>query len=179
MIRLPEHFKSRNIVLIGFMASGKTLTSRELASRLGRERVSTDELIVKREGRAIADIFAKSGEPYFRQIEREVVADIAGQKGLVIDCGGGVAASEENFTALKKNGISFYLSTTPESVLRRTKGKTDRPLLNVDDPLDKIKQLLAQRDPHYRKADFIVDSNEDNIGKVVDDILNILSQNRT
>jgi shikimate kinase len=78
--------------------------------------------------------------------------------------------------ALKSNGICFYLSATPESVFRRTKGKTDRPLLNVADPLVKIKELLAQRDPHYRKADFMVDSNEDNIGKVVDDILRILQQ---
>ncbi len=166
----------KNIVLVGFMASGKTLSSMELAERLNRKRVSTDDLIVKREGRSIPDIFRDSGEPYFRKVEREVVNEAASLRDLVIDCGGGVAANEENLKALKKNGIIFYLYASPESVLRRTKGKTDRPLLNVENPLDKIKQLLAQRDPHYRQADFIVDSNEDNIGKVVDDILNILSK---
>lgn len=165
----------KNIVLVGFMACGKTFTSRELAIRLGRERVSTDELIELKENRTIPQIFAESGEPYFRQIERQVVSEVAARQGLIIDCGGGVAKDEVNFSALKRTGISFYLFASPEAVFRRTRGKTDRPLLNVSDPLAKIRQLLAERDPHYRKADFLIDSNEDNIGKVVDDILKIIS----
>jgi len=164
----------QNIVLVGFMASGKTFTSKELARRLGMERVSTDDLIVDREKMPITDIFAQKGEPYFREIERAVVRECARRRGLVIDCGGGVAAFDENWAALRPNSISFYLYAAPESVHRRTKGKTDRPLLNVDDPLSKIKELLAKRDPHYRKADFVVDSNEDNIGKVVHAIISIL-----
>ncbi len=174
MMKLADKFKNKNIVLVGFMACGKTFTSRELAVRLKRERVSTDELIVAREKRSIADIFAQSGEPYFRQIERDVVRECAGRTGLVIDCGGGVAASDENFNALKATGISFYLNASPEAIHRRTQGKTDRPLLNVDDPMSKIQELLARRDPYYRKADHIVDSSEDNIPKVVDEILRIL-----
>jgi shikimate kinase len=166
----------KNIVLIGFMASGKTLVSRELSKRLNRERVSTDELIEAREGRSIKDIFAQSGEPYFRVLEREVVRQLSLRDGLVIDCGGGVAAFEENLNALRSGGVCFYLYVTPESVLRRTSGRTDRPLLNVEDPLSKIKELLAKRDPHYRKADFLVDSNEDNISGVVDEVLSILSR---
>lgn len=162
---------SKNIVLVGFMACGKTFTSRELARRLNRERVSTDEMIVEREKRSIPEIFAQSGEPYFRQVERQVVAEVAARDHLIIDCGGGVARDEVNFSALRTSGISFYLYASPEAIFRRTKGKTDRPLLNVSDPLAKIKELLAERDPHYRKADFLIDSNEDNIGKVVDDIL--------
>ncbi len=165
---------SQNIVLVGFMASGKTLSSKEIAIRLGRERVSTDDLIVEHEQMPITEIFAKKGEAYFRDVERAVVRDCAARSGLVIDCGGGVAVFEENWAALKPNGVSFYLYASPESVLRRTKGKTDRPLLNVEDPLSKIKELLAKRDPHYRKADFVVDSNEDDIGKVVNVILALL-----
>ncbi|MFH0753600.1 MAG: shikimate kinase [Candidatus Omnitrophota bacterium] len=173
-MKFPEKLKSKNIVLVGFMACGKTFTSRELARQLNRERVSTDELIVAREKRSIADIFVQSGESYFRQVEREVVLECAGREGLVIDCGGGVAANEENFNALKVTGISFYLNASPEAIHRRTKGGTDRPLLNVDDPMTKIKELLAKRDPFYRKADHIVDSSEDNIPKVVNEILHIL-----
>jgi shikimate kinase len=169
-----DHLKNKNVVLVGFMASGKTFSSRELAKRLGCERVSTDELIEAREGRAIPEIFKQSGEPYFRQIEREVVKECASRTGLVIDCGGGVAVNPENFNALKKTGISFYLEASPEAIHRRTKGGTDRPLLNVADPLAKIKELLAVRDPHYRQADHIVDSNNDDIAKVVNDILRIL-----
>lgn len=165
---------SRNIVLIGFMASGKTLSSKELSRRLGWKRVSTDEFIENQEGRKITDIFAQSGEPYFRQLERKIVKELSAQSNLIIDCGGGVAADPENVANLKSGGVLFYLYASPESVLRRTAGKTDRPLLNVPNPLEKIKELLARRDPHYRKADFVVDSNDDNIGKVVDEILRIL-----
>ena len=165
---------NKNIVLVGFMACGKTFTSRELAVRLGRERVSTDELIEAQEGRAIADIFAQSGEPYFRDVERQVVLACARRQGLVIDCGGGVAVNEANFNALKTTGVSFYLYASPEAIFRRTRGRTDRPLLNVPDPMEKIKDLLARRDPHYRRADHVVDSSEDNIPKVVDEILRIL-----
>ena len=166
----------KNIVLIGFMASGKTLSSKELAKRLDRERVSTDDLIEQRERRGIPDIFVQSGEPYFRKVESDVVREVSARQNLVIDCGGGVAANEDNMKALKDTGVVFYLNASPESIYRRTKGKADRPLLNVADPLGKIQQLLAQRDPLYRKADFVVDSDEDNIGKVVDDILTILQK---
>lgn len=176
MIKLADCFQDKNIVLVGFMACGKTFSSREIASRLKRERVSTDEMIVRREKMPVADIFAAKGEAYFRQLEREVVREASSRKNLVIDCGGGVAVNRENFDALKATGVSFYLYASAESIYRRTKGKTDRPLLNVPDPLGKIKELLAQRDPHYRTAHFIVDSNEDNIGKVVDEIISILSQ---
>jgi shikimate kinase len=169
----------KNIVLVGFMASGKTLSSQELAKRLNRERVSTDELIEQREGKTIAGIFARSGEAYFRKLEKEIVRELASKKNLVVDCGGGVFADKENRKALKETGIVFYLEATPEAVLRRTRGKTDRPLLNVPNPLEKIKTLLDQRDPHYREAHHVVDSNDDNIGKVVDDILRILLREQT
>lgn len=168
-----ENKEKKNIVLIGFMASGKTEVSRELSRRLGRARVSTDELVVAREQRSIADIFVQAGEPYFRRIEREIVSECAARESLVIDCGGGVAVDEVNFNVLNATGTTFYLWTTPEAVYRRTKGKTDRPLLNVENPLEKIKELLAKRDPHYRKAQYLIDSNEDNIGRVVDEILTI------
>jgi shikimate kinase len=178
-MQLPEKFQNKNIVLVGFMACGKTFTSRELAQKLGLKRVSTDELIEEREGRSIAQIFLVSGEPYFRQREREVVKECAARSGLVIDCGGGVAADEENFKALNATGISFYLEASPEAIHRRTKGRTDRPLLNVKDPVKTIKEILAKRDPHYRKAHYVVDSNEDNIGKVVHEILHILQAHGT
>lgn len=178
-MQLPEHVRNKNIILVGFMACGKTFTSRELAKRLGLERVSTDELIEAREGRSISEIFLVSGEPYFRQLEREVVQACAGRTGLVIDCGGGVAADEENFKVLNASGISFYLEASPEAIYRRTKGRADRPLLNVKDPMKKIRELLAKRDPHYRKAHYVVDSNQDNIGKVVNEILHILQTHRT
>lgn len=174
-----KNLQNKNIVLVGFMACGKTFTSRELALRLGRERVSTDELIEAREGRAIKDIFAQSGEPYFRQVERDVVLECAGRQGLVVDCGGGVAANEANFNALKATGISFYLCASPEAIFRRTQGRTDRPLLNVPDPMAKIRELLAVRDPHYRRADHVVDSSVDNILGVVNEILRILQTHGT
>ncbi len=174
-----EHSQEKNIVLIGFMACGKTMVSRQLAGALGRERVSTDEMIEAQEGCSVRDIFSRFGEEHFRSLEQEAVRSCAARKGLVIDCGGGVIMNKENLRLLKATGIVFFLNASPEAIYRRTKGRSDRPLLNVDDPLKKIKELLAVRDPHYRQAQYIVDSNDDDIGKVAHEILHILQTHRT
>ncbi len=165
---------NKNIVFIGFMACGKTMISREVARRLGMRRVSTDELIEEREGLPITQIFARSGEAYFRRVEAAVVKECAALSGVVIDCGGGVAMNEENMQALNATGVTFYLNASPEAIYRRTKGRTDRPLLNVPNPLARIKELLAVRDPHYRKAQHVVDSSNDDVARVAHGILLIL-----
>ncbi len=101
---------TKNIILVGFMGSGKSLTSNKLAGALGREVYSTDQLIEKREGRGITEIFRDSGESYFRKVEKEVVKDASKENGIILDCGGGVVLDPENITHLKKNGLIFYLS---------------------------------------------------------------------
>ncbi len=163
----------KSIVLVGFMGSGKSLTSKKLAETLGWDMVSTDELIVKREGRAIADIFKDSGESYFRKIEKDIVFEVSQQSGIIVDCGGGVVLDSENMANLKKNGTIFYLSASPEYIYQNIKDQTHRPLLRVDDPQAKIAELLGARQSYYARADVIIDANKP-IDQIAEEILRIL-----
>lgn len=161
----------KNIVLVGFMGAGKTLVSKRLSEILKRPRVSIDELIVAAEQRSIAAIFAESGETYFRQREKEITAQIALQENLVIDCGGGVVLQEENIQQLKKNGILFYLSASPDVIYGRTKDKRDRPLLSIPNPQAKIQELLNQRRPFYAQADFTIDTDGQTVEDTAQEVL--------
>lgn len=160
----------RNIVLVGFMGTGKTAVAKRLAKNLGREFLELDELIEKKEGVSIREIFEKKGEPYFRTLEKEVVKEAAQRQGVVISAGGGTIIDEENFNNLKKNGIIICLEASPEIILKRTKGKTCRPLLNVPDPKKKIEELLEERDPYYKKADHSINTDNLSIEAVTEEI---------
>ncbi len=149
----------KNITLVGFMGTGKTSTAKVLARYTDRAYVSTDEMIENREKRAITDIFKESGEPYFRKVEKEVVTELGGKEGLVIDAGGGVVLDGANMASLKANGIVVCLWASPETIHERTKRHNDRPLLNVADPVNKIKELLETRRSYYEKADLHVETD--------------------
>ena len=117
----------KNIVLIGFMGCGKSLTSSKLAEILDRQVISTDKLVEKKEGQSVAEIFEKSGEGYFRRVEKEIIKEISDQSGMIIDCGGGVVMDDENMANLKKNGHVIYLSASPESIYNNIKNRSHRP----------------------------------------------------
>ncbi|HBO97749.1 MAG TPA: shikimate kinase [Candidatus Omnitrophica bacterium] len=157
----------KNIVLIGFMGSGKSLTARRLAQLLKRKSVSIDELIEAREGRPIKQIFAESGESYFRDKEQEVVREVAGEDGLVIDCGGGVVLNPHNITRLKANGIIIHLNVSAQWAYERVKNKGTRPLLNVEPPKERIRELLKERQPLYAQA---ADMTLETDGKTVEEV---------
>lgn len=164
----------KNIVLIGFMGTGKTTIAMKLANELGLRYVSTDDLIEKREKRTINEIFTKSGEDYFRDVESAVVCEVAGQDGLVIDTGGGVVIREENLANLKSTGVVICLTADEEAVMERTKKYKHRPLLNVEDPKLKIRTLLAKRAPLYAKADHCLDTGKLTVRQVVEKITEIV-----
>jgi shikimate kinase len=163
----------KNIVLVGFMGSGKSLTSNKLAGALNRGVFSTDQLIEKREGRLITEIFKDSGEAYFRKVEKEVVKEASEQSGIILDCGGGVVLDPENMTNLKKNGCVFYLSAPPERIYANIKDQQHRPLLNVENPQAKIAELLEARKAYYEQADVIIDADKP-IDQIAEDILGVL-----
>ncbi len=148
-----------NIVLIGFMGSGKTLTSRELAKIFKRRTFSTDDLIQKKEKMKIKVIFEKKGEAYFRQQETKAVAQLAKKKNIIIDTGGGIVLNPLNIKRLQKTGILIYLKTSPEWILKRVSLNKKRPLMQVENPMARIKQLLKQRRDLYEKADLTVDTD--------------------
>jgi shikimate kinase len=163
----------KNIVLVGFMGSGKSLTSKELARVLKRKIISTDDLIEEIEGRPITEIFRDSGEAYFRRLEKDVVRDVSARSGIIIDCGGGAVLDAENMENLKKNGMVFFLSASPKRIYDNIKGQEHRPLLNVEDPQAKISELLAARQSYYEKADIIIDADKP-IDLIAEDILKVV-----
>lgn len=163
----------KNIVLVGFMGAGKTVTSKTLAAQLGAERVSTDDAIIAKEGRPINAIFEEDGEAYFRNIEAQVVQELSGRVNLIIDCGGGVVLRRENIDALKTGGLIFYLKTSSDVVYARVKHEKHRPLLNVDDPVARINEMLNVRENFYQQADYTVMTDGKTAEEVAGEIIEI------
>ena len=153
----------RNIILVGFMASGKTSVGRALAERTGWTLVDADDVIVARAGKPIHRIFSEDGEPAFRELERQVIADLCAGERQVIASGGGAFVSEQNREVMLAGGRVFFLSASPAVILRRVQeedaGGPIRPLLAVDDPEARIAELLAQRTPAYAQAHHTVETD--------------------
>lgn len=166
----------RNIVLLGFMGTGKSSVAEELAARLNARLISTDRLIEKREGMTINEIFAEKGEPYFRSSEKKVVKEASGMDGVIIDAGGGVVLDKENLDALGRNGVLFCLDARPETIARRTSAASDRPLLKAGDPLTEIRRLLEKRAPYYAAVRHQMDTDGKTAREVADEILRIFHE---
>ena len=151
--------KRENIVLIGFMGSGKTTLGLKLSYLLRMPVEDTDKLIERQEGRNITQIFADDGEAYFRELETEMLRKCGNQKyERILSVGGGTPVNPVNRELLHKCGTVVYLRVAPETVYERLKNDTTRPLLQCEDPLEKIRELLAVRDAIYTEcADIILD----------------------
>lgn len=151
--------KRENIVLIGFMGSGKTTLGLKLSYLLRMPVEDTDKLIERQEGRSITQIFADDGEAYFRELETEMLRKCGNQKyERILSVGGGTPVNPVNRELLHKCGTVVYLRVAPETVYERLKNDTTRPLLQCEDPLEKIRELLAVRDAIYTEcADIILD----------------------
>ncbi len=163
----------RNIVLTGFMGTGKSAVAAELA-RLARLRsVEVDEEIERTAGMSIREIFAEYDESRFRELETREIQRIAALSGQVISTGGGAVMKEENMEALSASGVIVCLSARPETILKRTARNSDRPLLNVPDPMKKINELLSLRKPYYEKADFTVDTEGKTPLEIAEEILEL------
>ena len=159
-----------NIILVGFMGTGKSVVGKFLAKKLNMDFVELDEMIETKEKMPIKDIFEKKGEPYFRLVEKEIVKEASLRKNIVISAGGGAVIDEENFNNLKSSGIVICLQACPETIIKRTKGLETRPLLNVPDPERKIEELLAKRAPYYKKADHCIDTDNLTIDQIAEKI---------
>jgi shikimate kinase len=150
----------KNIVLTGFMGTGKTKVGKELSRLLNMKLIDVDTEIEKSEKMTINDIFKQFGESRFREIESEMLKKLSGYKKSIISTGGGVVLRQGNIDALKKNGIIICLMAKPETILKRTCNNNDRPLLQVENPIERIEKLLNFRKPFYEKADIIIDTED-------------------
>jgi shikimate kinase len=148
----------RNIVLFGFMATGKTTLGRRLAAELGLEFVDMDDLIVEREGKPIPRIFAEDGEAHFRRVEREVVRELSGRRGLVVATGGGVVLNADNVRDFGEGGVCVCLTADPETILQRAAGDDNRPLLAGDEKRERILSLLEARGLLYAAIPVQIDT---------------------
>ena len=148
-----------NIVLIGFMGSGKSSIGRLVAGRLGFQFVDTDALLVERDGRAIAEIFAQDGEARFRELETAVLESLGVRHRCVISTGGGIVVREENRALLRGLGFTVWLTASEDVIFDRVSRNTKRPLLHTTNPRETVTQLLAARRPLYAAAaQFTVDT---------------------
>lgn len=148
----------RNIYLVGLMGAGKTTVGRQLAKRLGRVFYDTDHEIVERTGVAIPTIFEIEGEEGFRRREAQTLRELAATDNVVLATGGGAVLREENRRCLHDTGWVVYLNVPPLLLYQRTRHDKNRPLLQVANPLARLEELYAVRDPLYREtAHFVVD----------------------
>jgi shikimate kinase len=148
----------KNIVLTGFMGTGKSEVARELSRLRGMRLIDIDREIETSRSESIPEIFSRYGETYFRQLETAAIRQFASEQGVIISTGGGAVLKEENIKALQIHGIIFCLTASPETISHRTAGNDDRPLLQGDDRLVRISKLLTERQPFYEKAGIMIDT---------------------
>lgn len=165
-----------NIVLIGYRGTGKSTVGKLLATRLGRELVSTDAEIVKRAKRTIPEIVAREGWEYFRELESDICRELASRDRLIIDTGGGAILRAQNVEALKKNGTVFWLTASVETIAKRIGGDNQRPsLTGTKSFVEEIQDVLREREPKYQAAaDHVVTTDGRTIDQLVKALLALL-----
>lgn len=166
----------RSIVLVGMMGVGKSSVGRRLAGRLSIPFVDADSEIERAAGMTIPEIFARHGEAYFRSGEARVLARLLDSGPQVLATGGGAFMNPETRALVKLKGVSVWLHADLDVLLRRTsKRRSDRPLLQTDDPAETLRALLAEREPTYALADLTVQSREVPHEAIVADVLTALA----
>lgn len=165
--------QKKNVILIGFMGCGKTSVGLKLSYKLRMTVEDTDKFIEQREGRSISRIFEEDGEGYFRALETKTLEEFRDKKyARIISVGGGTPVNPVNREILKQCGIVVYLRVKPETVYERLKNDTTRPLLQCDDPLGRIRTLLAARKEAYEDAaHIIIDVDDKNMEDVLDELI--------
>ena len=157
------------------MGTGKSSVGRLVAEQLRFEFLDTDELIEARANKSITEIFAQNGEPAFRKLEHQLVADLATRTRTVIATGGGLPVNPANLESLKQHALVICLWASPEKIYERVHTQTHRPLLREPDPQTKIRTLLATRSPAYRQADVLLNSEFRSLREVAQQVVNQFS----
>jgi shikimate kinase len=160
-----------NIALIGFMGTGKTSVGRLVAEQLRFDYLDTDDLIQTQTGRTITDIFNRDGEPAFRALEVKVVEQLATRTRTVISTGGGLPVNPRNLASLKQHALVVSLWSSPEKIWERVRHQSHRPLLHDANPQVKIRELLAAREPFYKQADVLLNTDLRSVREVAQQVV--------
>lgn len=145
-----------NLYFVGFMGTGKTTVGRAVAQRMGFQLLDSDVEIERKAGKPIPEIFATQGEPAFRALEREFIEHGHPAEKCIVACGGGLVVQPGMLELLQSKGVVMCLHASVETILKRTQGSKHRPLLNVENPFERIQTLYAQREPIYRRAGTVI-----------------------
>ena len=168
----------KNIILVGFMGTGKTTVGQLLAEQTGMPLVDMDAAIEQRAGKPITEIFAQDGEPHFRALERDIARELAVQEGQIVSTGGGIVLNLDNITDYEKNGLVVCLLASPETVLDRVKHDATRPLL-AGDKQEKIIQLLEARKPLYEAITYKINTDDLEPEAIVSQIIALYESNNS
>lgn len=166
----------KNIILIGFMACGKSSVGRRLSQAFNMEFLDTDELIEQKAGTTVSDIFATQGEAAFRAMETECLKDLLGRSGgaFVLSVGGGLPIREENRKLLSQIGTVIYLKVSAETVFRRVRNDKTRPLLQTSNPRGRIMDLMSARKQFYEDAaDVVLEADDKSFDAIIEEIREI------
>jgi len=165
-----------NVVLIGFMASGKSSVGRRVARRLGYRFLDTDRFIESELGCTVAELFATKGEAYFRELEFRLARRLSALTNTVIATGGGMPAAPGNLAALKAAGIVVFLNAAVEEIVQRLERDTRRPKVQGGELKEKVLHLHAARLPLYAQADVIVDTAGKSVNRVAGDVIRLTAE---
>lgn len=164
-----------NIVLIGFMGSGKSSVARALSGVLDKKVIDMDYEIEREEGRSIVDIFSEEGEVYFRDLETDYLKRMKGKNNKILSTGGGIILREKNIELLNHIGTVIFLQADLTHIYNNVKNSTNRPLLEVEDVMGEIQDRLEEREPYYlHAANVIIQTSGKTVSAIAQEIVNIL-----
>jgi len=172
---MTEEIKYKNIFLVGFMGAGKTTVGRVLADKIGYSFVDPDQVLEENAGSTISVIFSEFGEDYFRDLESKTLKTISTGERQVIATGGGVVIRDRNWDIMEQAGLTVYLKAPIEVLFERIKDSTHRPLLQVENPLKRARELLDSREHLYQKAVLIIDTENLSVTGVAEEIVKVLN----
>lgn len=173
-VELQRWVPDRTIVLVGLMGAGKSCVGRKLAARIGRPFIDADVEIEEAAGCTIAEIFERFGEFAFRDGERRVIARLLDGPVSVVAAGGGAFAEADTRAVIAAKGLSVWLRADLDVLVKRTAGRTHRPLLNAGDPREVLQRLMDKRHPIYAEADLVVETSDQPADITVDRVLEAL-----
>ena len=160
------------LALVGLPGSGKSTVGRHMARRLGLPFLDSDHVIEERLGCSIREYFEREGEPAFRDLEESVIAELSQAGNIVVATGGGAVLRPANRQSLRNNAHVIYLKSSPEEVFRRVRHDNNRPLLQVKDPMERLRGLFEERDPLYREtAHFVIETGRPSVATLVNMVI--------